>query len=94
MPITILFFKGVSKMKHKMLLLPLAAMLFGWCGAMAQPELNVVWEKNIWPTEIKFAKFSKDGQWLFCAINNTIVKMNQQTGELHSEVVINKLCYC
>lgn len=71
-------------MKHKLLLLTLAALLFGYCDAYAQPELNVVWENNVDPSEIVFAKFSKDGKWIYRGFSNTIDKINPLTGEFVS----------
>jgi len=44
-------------------------------------DLEIVWQKEVFPKEIKFANFSADGQWIYAAIGNTIEKISAETGE-------------
>ena len=50
----------------------------------SQVDLETVWKKNVFPTEINFAKFSGDGNFIYCAIGNTIQKMDAKNGEFVS----------
>lgn len=52
--------------------------------AFAQPDLSIVWQKNIFPTMIEDAQFSADGRWIYCVIGNTIHKMDAENGEFVS----------
>ena len=52
--------------------------------SFSQPDLTVVWQKNIFPTEISYAKFSADGNYIYCAVGNTIQKMDAAKGEFIS----------
>ncbi|NLO19958.1 MAG: T9SS type A sorting domain-containing protein [Ignavibacteria bacterium] len=50
----------------------------------AEPDLAIEWQKYMYPTEISFAKFSADGNYIYCAVGNTIQKMDASNGEFVS----------
>ena len=52
--------------------------------SLSQPTLEVVWQKRLYPTKVDFAKFSKDGNYIYCAVGNTIKKMDSKTGDFIS----------
>ncbi len=52
------------------------------CGtARAEVDLEIVWQKYVYPTRISHAKWSADGRYIYCAIGNTIQKMDASNGE-------------
>ncbi len=64
----------------------LVLVVFGgmWQSLPAQLDLQVVWEKPA-GERINAAKFSKDGNFIYCSIGNTIQKMDAKTGEFNSK---------
>jgi len=50
----------------------------------AEPDIVLEWQKDIFPTEINFSKFSVDGKYIYCAIGNTIQKKDASNGEFLS----------
>jgi WD40 repeat protein len=50
----------------------------------AEPDLAIEWYKDRYPAEISFAKFSEDGNYIYCAVGNTIQKMDASNGEFVS----------
>ncbi|HPI20759.1 MAG TPA: T9SS type A sorting domain-containing protein [Candidatus Kapabacteria bacterium] len=74
-------------MKTKLLLLIATAMVFAMpllATPPAEPDLAIEWQKYMYPTEISFAKFSADGNYIYCAVGNTIQKMDASNGEFVS----------
>ena len=55
-----------------------------WELVYSQVDLSIVWQKNVFPTQINFAKFSADGNYIYCAIGNTIQKMDAKNGNFVS----------
>jgi len=47
-------------------------------------DLEIVWQKEVFPKEIRFAHFSSDGQWIYAATNNAIEKISVEIGEFES----------
>jgi len=82
-----IFLKG-SIMKTKFFFL--IAILFALAGlehAKTQEpiDLEIVWQKEVFPKDIKFAKFSANGYWIYIATNDsTIEKISAETGEFIS----------
>ncbi len=68
-------------MLQKIFLIALAFMLFSISSKAAEPDLAVEWYKDRYPAEISFAKFSADGNYIYCAVGNTIQKMDASNGE-------------
>ncbi len=71
-------------MKKLNLLFTLAFMLFASNTKAAEPDLAIEWQKYMYPTEISFAKFSADGNYIYCAVGNSIQKMDASNGEFVS----------
>ena len=71
-------------MLQKIYLFALAFMLFASNTKAAEPDLAIEWQKNVYPNEISFAKFSADGNYIYCAVGNTIQKMDASNGEFVS----------
>ena len=74
-------------MKTKILLLIANIMIFAMpllAIPPAEPDLAIEWQKDMYPTEISFAKFSADGNYIYCAVGNTIQKMDASNGEFVS----------
>ncbi|HPI19915.1 MAG TPA: T9SS type A sorting domain-containing protein [Candidatus Kapabacteria bacterium] len=74
-------------MLQKIFLITLAFMLFASntkATPPAEPDLAIEWQKNVYPNEISFAKFSADGNYIYCAVGNTIKKMDASNGEFVS----------
>ena len=71
-------------MLQKIFLFTLAFMLFASNTKAAEPDLAIEWQKYMYPTEISFAKFSADGNYIYCAVGNTIQKMDASNGEFVS----------
>ena len=71
-------------MKKLNLLFTLAFILFASNTKATSPNLVLEWQKDIFPTEINFSKFSVDGKYIYCAIGNTIQKMDASNGEFVS----------
>ena len=46
-----------------------------------QVDLEVVWQRYMYPTEISFAKWSVDGNYIYCAVGNNIQKLDANTGQ-------------
>ncbi len=76
-------------MKTKTLIL-IAILAFVWTNggstlqAQDSLDLEIVWQKEVFPKEISDAKFSADGQWIYAAVGNTIEKISIETGEFLS----------
>jgi len=47
-------------------------------------DLEILWQKEVFPKEIKFAQFSADGQWIYAATGSGIEKISAETGEFVS----------
>ncbi len=71
-------------MKIKLLVLILFSLLPALLPAQAAPDLGILWQKEYQDIDIKFAKFSKDGQFVYCATETNILKMSAETGEILS----------
>jgi len=71
-------------MLQKIFLIALAFILFASNTKATPPNLVLEWQKDIFPTEINFSKFSVDGKYIYCAIGNTIQKMDASNGEFVS----------
>ena len=52
--------------------------------AQTAPDLGILWQKEYQDIDIKFAKFSKDGQFVYCATETNILKMSAETGVILS----------
>ncbi|MFC2130995.1 T9SS type A sorting domain-containing protein [Bacteroidota bacterium] len=52
--------------------------------AQESVDLEVVWQKEVFPKDITEAYFSADGQWIYAAVGNTIEKISVSTGEFSS----------
>jgi len=84
-PISIFFINLKRfKMLQKIFLIVLAFLLFSISSKAAEPDLAIEWQKDMYPTEISFAKFSADGNYIYCAVGNTIQKMDASNGEFVS----------
>ena len=53
-------------------------------SSKAEIDLQIVWQKYVFPTEINYAKFSADGNFIYCVVGNNIHKMDVKTGEFIS----------
>lgn len=74
-------------MSKKIFLIATAFLLFASntkATPPAEPDLTIEWQKYMYPTEISFAKFSADGNYIYCAVGNTIKKMDASNGEFVS----------
>jgi len=82
-----IIFQKEKKMKTKILLLIANILIFAMpllATPPAEPDLAIEWQKYMYPTEISFAKFSADGNYIYCAIGNTIQKLDASNGEFLS----------
>ena len=52
--------------------------------AQTAPDLGILWQKEYPDLNIQFAKFSKDGQYVYLATERNILKMSAETGEILS----------
>jgi WD40 repeat protein len=62
-------------------IISLVILLAGISFAFTQPSLELVWKKYMYPTKVDFAKFSNDGNLIYCAVGNNISVMDSKTGE-------------
>jgi len=71
-------------MKKLFLLLTIAAAMWQGLSTVCfcqDVDLGIVWQRKMFPTRISFAKFSADGNFIYCAVGNNIQKMDARTGE-------------
>jgi WD40 repeat protein len=61
-------------------IISLVILLAGISFAFTQPSLELVWKRTL-PSGISAAKFSKDGNFIYCAIGNNIQIIDAKTGE-------------
>jgi hypothetical protein len=75
-------------MKAKLLLLLILVIVgaqnFVPLQAADSLDLEVVWQKEVFPKNISDAKFSVDGKWIYAAIENKIEKLSSVSGEFIS----------
>jgi WD40 repeat protein len=63
----------------------LTILVFEQAKAQYSLDLEILWQKEVFPIEILDAKFSVDGQFIYAAVDTTIKKMSTNTGEFLSE---------
>lgn len=69
-------------MKIIIVLLAIAAALWQPAAAQTAPDLGILWQKEIPGLDVKYAKFSHDGQFVHLSVGNNIKKMAIETGEI------------
>jgi hypothetical protein len=68
--------------KKLFILLAIAAAMWQPISAQTAPDLGILWQKEYPGIDIQFAKFSKDGQFVYFASDKKIGIMSAETGEL------------
>jgi hypothetical protein len=69
-------------MKKFFLFLAIAAAMWQPAAAQTAPDLGILWQKEYPGINIYFAKFSKDGQFIYFSSDKKIGVLSAETGEL------------
>lgn len=74
------FFNSLSPRQFVLKLILFLVVMLSAVGVRAQMDLSIIWQKQA-GERINFAKFSADGNYIYCALDNQIIKMDAKTGE-------------
>lgn len=71
-------------MKKFFLLITIAAAMWHGLSTVCfcqEVDLEIVWKRKMALSNISYAKFSADGNFIYCAVGNNIQKLDAKTGE-------------